>query len=117
MMVENRNTIFSIIALIIGATGLGLGAFSVVSLQIYEGEQGPPGADGTDGIDGTFNSTTEKLNSHLADNNQIELEDVKTFANALENLWNIANMLWFSFLPASSSPTPESERTFENHSR
>ena len=52
MLVENKSTIFGIIALIIGATGLGLGAFSVISLQAVEGEQGLPGDDGTDGIDG-----------------------------------------------------------------
>lgn len=51
-MVENKSTIFSIIALIIGATGLGLGAFSFISLQAVEGEQGLPGEDGIDGIDG-----------------------------------------------------------------
>jgi len=52
MMVENKSTIFGIIALIIGATGLGLGAFSVISLQAIEGKQGLPGEDGQDGIDG-----------------------------------------------------------------
>jgi len=51
-MIENKGTIFGIIALIIGASGLGLGAFSIISIQMIEGEQGPPGEDGTDGIDG-----------------------------------------------------------------
>jgi len=51
-MVENKSTILGIIALIIGATGLGLGAFSFISLQAVEGEQGLPGEDGQDGIDG-----------------------------------------------------------------
>ena len=48
-MVENRSTLFGIIALIIGVSGLGLGAFSVVNFQVVEG---PPGQDGQDGIDG-----------------------------------------------------------------
>jgi len=52
MMVENKSTIFGIIALIIGATGLGLGVFSVISLQAVEGEQGLPGEDGQDAVDG-----------------------------------------------------------------
>jgi len=52
-MVENKSSIFGIIAIIIGATGLGLGAFSAISLQVVEGEQGLPGDDGTDGINGT----------------------------------------------------------------
>ena len=51
-MVENKSTILGIIALIIGATGLGLGAFSFISLQAVEGEQGLPGEDGQDGIHG-----------------------------------------------------------------
>lgn len=40
---ENKGTIFSIIALIIGASGLGLGAFSVITIQTIDSEQGPPG--------------------------------------------------------------------------
>lgn len=51
-MVENKSSIFGIIALIIGASGLGLGAFSVVNFQTVEGPQGPPGDDGADGVDG-----------------------------------------------------------------
>ena len=51
-MVENRSTIFGIITLIIGASGLGLGAFSAINFQILEGPEGPPGDDGQDGIDG-----------------------------------------------------------------
>lgn len=51
-MVENKSLMFGIIALVIGATGLGLGAFSVISLQAVVDEQGPPGEDGVDGIDG-----------------------------------------------------------------
>jgi len=52
-MVENRSSLFGIIAIIIGASGLGLGVFSVVNFQVMEGPQGPPGNDGQDGIDGT----------------------------------------------------------------
>ncbi|MFX1500798.1 MAG: hypothetical protein ACFFDH_07525, partial [Promethearchaeota archaeon] len=54
-MVENKSSLVGIIAIIIGASGLGLGAFSVVNFQILqgpEGPQGPPGNDGQDGIDG-----------------------------------------------------------------
>jgi len=51
-MVKNKSSLFGIIALIIGASGLGLGAFSVVNFQIVEGPQGPPGQDGQNGIDG-----------------------------------------------------------------
>jgi len=54
-MVENKSSLFGIIALIIGATGLGLGVFSAVNFQIVEGPEGPqgvPGEDGVDGIDG-----------------------------------------------------------------
>lgn len=54
-MVENKSTLFGIIAIIIGASGLGLGAFSVVNFQLIEGPEGPqggPGDDGQDGIDG-----------------------------------------------------------------
>ncbi|MBA7701650.1 hypothetical protein ES703_110393 [subsurface metagenome] len=48
-MVENRSSVFGIIAIIIGASGLGLGAFSVMNFQLVEG---PSGEDGLDGIDG-----------------------------------------------------------------
>jgi len=50
---ENRASLIGIIAIIIGATGLGAGTFSIISSQIVEGTQGPPGQDGVDGIDGT----------------------------------------------------------------
>lgn len=52
-MIENRSSLFGIIALIIGVSGLGLGVFSVISSQLLEGSMGPPGEDGIDGIDGT----------------------------------------------------------------
>ena len=52
---ENRSSLFGIIAIIIGAAGVGLGTFSVANFQILEGPQGPqgePGDDGQEGIDG-----------------------------------------------------------------
>ncbi|MFX1346917.1 MAG: collagen-like protein [Promethearchaeota archaeon] len=52
-MVENKSSLFGIIAIIIGASGLGIGAYSVVNFQLVEGPQGPPGNDGLDGINGT----------------------------------------------------------------
>ncbi|MHA2038932.1 MAG: hypothetical protein ACXACX_21810 [Candidatus Hodarchaeales archaeon] len=39
-MVENKSSLFGIIAIIIGASGLGLGAFSFVNFQVVEGPQG-----------------------------------------------------------------------------
>jgi len=51
-MVENKSSIFGIIAIIVGASGLGLGAFSVVNFQLVEGPQGIPGDDGQEGVDG-----------------------------------------------------------------
>ena len=52
---ENRSSLFGIIAIIIGASGLGLGAISVINFHILEGPEGPqglPGEDGQDGMDG-----------------------------------------------------------------
>ena len=52
----NKSSIVGIIAIILGAAGLGIGTFSVINFQTVEGPQGPPGQDGndgTDGIDGT----------------------------------------------------------------
>ena len=54
-MVERKIPIFSIIAIILGASGLGLGAYSVFSFQVVEGpigEVGPVGEDGLVGEDG-----------------------------------------------------------------
>ena len=51
-MVENRSSLFGIIALIIGASGLGVGVFSVVNFQVIEGPPGKDGIDGTGGQDG-----------------------------------------------------------------
>ncbi len=42
-MVENRNNLFGIIAIIIGASGLGFGIYSIVSLQSINDTQSPPG--------------------------------------------------------------------------
>ncbi|MFX1281751.1 MAG: hypothetical protein ACFFA3_20550 [Promethearchaeota archaeon] len=50
-MVENKSSLFGIIAIIIGASGLGVGAYSIVNFQTVEGPQGPPGDDGQDGSD------------------------------------------------------------------
>ena len=62
---ENKSSLFGIIALIIGASGLGLGAFSVVNFQTAEGPQGPPGQDGTDGIDGVNGTSSEYVYAQL----------------------------------------------------
>jgi hypothetical protein len=51
-MVENRSSIVGIIAMIIGASGLGIGTFAVINFQVIQGLAGPPGQDGTDGLDG-----------------------------------------------------------------
>ncbi|MFX1481423.1 MAG: hypothetical protein ACFFCI_25365, partial [Promethearchaeota archaeon] len=48
---ENKSSLFGIIAIIIGASGLGVGAYSIVNFQIVEGPQGLPGDDGVDGQD------------------------------------------------------------------
>ncbi|MFW9942082.1 MAG: hypothetical protein ACFFFT_13655 [Candidatus Thorarchaeota archaeon] len=45
---ENRSSLFGIIAIIIGASGLGIGAYSIVNFQTVEGPQGIPGEDGQD---------------------------------------------------------------------
>ncbi len=49
---ENRSSLFGIIAILIGAVGVGLGMFSVVNFQLVQGPQGLPGQDGQDGQDG-----------------------------------------------------------------
>ena len=51
-MVENKSSLFGIIAIIIGASGLGLGVFSVVNFQTIEGIPGDDGQEGIDGDDG-----------------------------------------------------------------
>ncbi|UCD01930.1 MAG: hypothetical protein JSV23_02610, partial [Promethearchaeota archaeon] len=52
MGANKSSSIGMVIALIIGAAGLGLGAYTFVQDMITEGVQGPPGEDGIDGIDG-----------------------------------------------------------------
>lgn len=50
---ENKNSIVGIIAIILGAAGLGIGTFSVINFQIVESPEGPEGPPGQDGLDGT----------------------------------------------------------------
>jgi len=49
-----------IIALIVGASGLGVGLFSIIRYEAIEGPQGPTGLDGLNGIDGV-NGTLDNL--------------------------------------------------------
>lgn len=49
-MVENKSSLFGIIAIIIGASGLGLGVFSVVNFQTVEGDDGVDGEDAPGGL-------------------------------------------------------------------
>ncbi|MHA1109873.1 MAG: collagen-like triple helix repeat-containing protein [Promethearchaeota archaeon] len=65
MSSKGKVNALSIIALIIGASGLGIGAFSIIRFQLVEGPigpeapEGPPGDDGSDGsngIDGTLDN-------------------------------------------------------------
>lgn len=46
-MPENRNFIFSIIAIILAISGIGVGAYSVINFQLIEG---PPGQDAPGGL-------------------------------------------------------------------
>jgi hypothetical protein len=39
-MVENKSSLFGITAIIVGASGLGLGAFSIVNSQVVENQLG-----------------------------------------------------------------------------
>lgn len=48
-MSKGKGNALTIIALIIGASGLGIGIFSLLDIEIIEGPQGPPGTDGEDG--------------------------------------------------------------------
>ena len=47
-MSNDRFQIFSVVALIMGAAGLGFGTYSIINFQLVEGTPGPPGADGKD---------------------------------------------------------------------
>ncbi len=75
MTSKEKVNAMSIIAIIIGASGLGIGAFSVIRFQLVvgptgpEGPEGPPGDDGTDGIDG-IDGTLDNLVSVWASLNQ-----------------------------------------------
>jgi hypothetical protein len=51
IMVEKIQTL-SVIAIILGASGLGLGAYSAINFQVIEGIEGPQGPQGQKGIDG-----------------------------------------------------------------
>ncbi len=46
----------SMISLLIGASGLGIGLYTYKNFSTVQGPQGPPGDDGTDGIDGTLDN-------------------------------------------------------------
>lgn len=50
-----KSTGLAIFALIIGAGGLGLGAFTMVNFQVIEGPEGPEGQDGVDAVSGITN--------------------------------------------------------------
>jgi hypothetical protein len=54
-MSEIKGLGFIILALIVGASGLGLGAFTIISVQTgaLNGDDGVPGTDGTPGVNGT----------------------------------------------------------------
>jgi len=49
-MVENRSSLFGIIAMIIGAAGLGVGTYSVITFQVVEGIPGGDGKDAPGGL-------------------------------------------------------------------
>lgn len=51
-MSNGKGNALAIIALIIGASGMGIGAFSLIRFQIVTGPEGPSGDDGADGVDG-----------------------------------------------------------------
>ncbi len=53
----------SVISLLIGVSGLGIGIYSMLNFQVLQGPQGPPGDDGEDGLDGLdgLNGTLDNL--------------------------------------------------------
>ena len=85
-MVENKSSIFGIIAIIIGASGLGLGAFSVVNFQLIEGPQGLPGEGGQDGQDGTDGQDIVGLQVGILDPDHYEVISGIVLIRVL--LWN-----------------------------
>jgi hypothetical protein len=50
----------SVMSLLVGASGLGIGVYSYINLSTVQGPPGDPGDDGTDGIDGV-NGTLDNL--------------------------------------------------------
>ncbi len=58
MMSNNKGIALIIISLVVGATGVGLGAYSIIKYEVIQGPAGPqglpgePGSDGADGVDG-----------------------------------------------------------------
>ena len=63
-----KSTGLAVFALIIGAGGLGLGAFTMVNFQVIEGPQGPPGQDGVDAVSGISNTWFDFLDSSVVTN-------------------------------------------------
>jgi hypothetical protein len=51
-MEERTLIILTIVAVIVGASGLGIGTYSVLNFQVAEGPQGVPGVNGLDGENG-----------------------------------------------------------------
>ncbi len=57
-MSNNKGLALIVISLVVGATGIGLGAYSIIQYEVIQGPEGPqgpqgePGTDGTDGVDG-----------------------------------------------------------------
>lgn len=51
-MENSKASALAIVALVVGAAGIGVGSFSAIKFQIVEGLPGADGGDGTDGIDG-----------------------------------------------------------------
>jgi hypothetical protein len=51
-MSKRKGNALVIISLIIGASGLGIGVYSIIRFQVVRGPQGDPGTNGIDGVDG-----------------------------------------------------------------
>ena len=62
-MSNGKSTALIILSLVIGASGLGIGAYSLVKFQIIEGPDGPIGPTGEDGVDGV--NGTDGINGSL----------------------------------------------------
>ncbi|MFX1574270.1 MAG: hypothetical protein ACFFB0_16125 [Promethearchaeota archaeon] len=85
-MVENKSSLFGIIALIIGASGLGVGVFSVVNFQVIEGPPGEDGIDGTGGQDGQDGQDIVGLQVGILDPDHYEI--VSGLVKVRILLWN-----------------------------